>query len=304
MKEIFAWLFTLSVLVALIQNTNFEKNDIKSDEYVGIENNLDEAGVFSWSLKLFDDEFYPSAVSVLKKLGITRIYQNIPIDYLQQESTSAMVQRFASEGIEVIAVIGEKEWGLPNSDKEWVYKHIDLIADYNSGIGKSNPIRKIALDVETYICDEWNNNPKEYFKEYVFAMHNIYLYAHKVGFEVVQVIPTFYDTVDETLFKILISSCCDEVSLMNYAKTVQVSSIEQEIELCRKSGKRVETIFETQPHSEEYSVSEKNSYFCDGLPVLESVRDKIFETYQYENLYASYHTFESIYYMVTGENID
>ena len=169
-----------------------------------------------------------------------------------------------------------------------------LIWQINSSIKES----------ETYICDEWNNNPKEYFKEYVFAMHNIYLYAHKVGFEVVQVIPTFYDTVDETLFKILISSCCDEVSLMNYAKTVQVSSIEQEIELCRKSGKRVETIFETQPHSEEYSVSEKNSYFCDGLPVLESVRDKIFETYQYENLYASYHTFESIYYMVTGENID
>lgn len=296
MNKLIAWMSALLFFTFMINSTEIRG--------VGIEKNANDSGVFSWSLYLFEEEFYPSAVAVLDELGITRVYQNIPVDYFQQKSTNTILQAFAADEIDIVALIGEREWGLADRNLEPVFSYIDAMVEFNVGAGKNNPIKKIALDVETYTYEEWNNKPRRYFKAYVSSMHEIYSYAHEAGLEVVQIIPTFYDTIDEELFRKLITDCCDEISMMNYAKIIQVTSVEEEIEMCRELGKRVETIFETQPHTDEYSVSEENSYFYDGLEALESARNSIFETYKYKELYAAYHNFESVYYMVTGESID
>lgn len=296
MNKIIAWLLALGLLLAMVQNAQKEGFDI--------EKNIDNSGVFSWSLHLFEEDFYSTAIEVLREVGVTRVYQNIPSDYLKNKSTDTTLSAFASDGIEFIALIGERDWGLAESDREIVFRYIDAVVEYNSEIGKENPIRTIALDVETYTFEEWGQDPYNYFEAYVYAMSDIYAYAHEAGLRVVQIIPTFYNTIDEELFRKLITDCCDEISMMNYAKIIQVTSVKEEIELCRELGKRVETIFETQPYTDEYQVSEVNSYFYDGLQALNYVRDKIFATYRYEGLYAAYHNFESIYYMVTGENMD
>ena len=259
-----------------------------------------ESSIYCWNLYLLNRGSYDSIRPFFEELNITRVYQSLPEIYLGQRETVSMVQRLAADGIETVLLAGDRSWGLAECDLEEVKAYIDAIARYNEGTGAQAPIRKLALDVETYTYSAWKNNRLAYFTAYVEKMREVYEYAHSAGLEIVQVIPVHLDNIDDDLFREFLETCCDEVSLMNYNKATQVTAIEREIELCRELGMKVETVFETMPYSEEYSVTEEITYFYEGFGALQNKRSDILNTYRYAGLSTSYHYFPTMYHVTTG----
>ena len=100
-----------------------------------------------------------------------------------------------------------------------------------------------------------------------------------------------------------VSECCDELSLMNYNKSTQVKAIKGEVAICRELGIPVETIFETMPYSEYYSVTEEITYYYEGLEALNAKKNEILATYGSDGLSVSYHHLDTMYHVVTGRYI-
>ena len=258
------------------------------------------ASLYCWNLYLLNEGSYPSVRPFLEELEITRVYQDLPQTYLAREETAHMVARLAADGIETVALTGDAAWGMAGGDQSEIRAYIDALAAYNAGIGAAAPIGKIALDVEVHTQPVWQEDAQAAFAAYVEQMEALYQYAHSAGLEVVQVIPVFYDRTDEDLFRYFVEHCCDELSIMNYNKSTQISGIETEVALCRALDKKIETIFETMAYSESHGVTEEITYFYEGMEALQAKRQEILETYDYENLTTSYHHFPTVYHVATG----
>lgn len=256
--------------------------------------------LYSWDLFFLNDGVYAQLSQMLKELAVTRVYQEIPTVYLTEPETPKMIANLAGDGIETVALTGDRSWGLEGSDLSEIKAYIDALNDYNNVQSAANRITKIALDIETYTYSSWKDSPQTYFTAYVDKMAEIYSYAHAKGMDVIQVIPTHFDDISASQFRRFLTTCCDEISLMNYTKSTQISAISGEVALCRELGMPIETVFETMPLNEHFSVTQDNTYFYEGFDALTAKRDKILDTYLYENLTASYHYYQTLYHVYTG----
>ncbi|MGM9523739.1 MAG: hypothetical protein ACI3VU_04940, partial [Faecousia sp.] len=300
MKKLGLILLVLAMLCTMIP---FQTFAVESDTTMGANYNAKNTGasLYSWNMYMLSEGSYPAIRDYLTSLNITRIYQQIPEVYLTGTETADMVARLADDGIETVALVGDRAWGLAENDLSEAKTYMDKLAAYNSGIGAKNPITKIAFDVETYTYSFWENDSVSYFAAYIEKMQEVYAYAHSCGFAVIQVIPTHYDTIDAALNRKFFTTCADEISLMNYEKATQVTAIQEEIALCKELGMKVETIFETMPRNEYFAVTEENTYFYEGYSALLAKQETILDTYPYENLSVSYHHLPTMYHVVTGK---
>ena len=262
-----------------------------------------KSSIYCWSLFLMNEGSYPEVRPFLRSQNIGRIYQEIPQVYLAREETVSMVSRLKSDGIETAALAGDRSWGLESNDLSEPEAIIDRLAAYNSRVGNASRIGAIALDVETYTYGSWKKEPKKYFAAYIEKMQTLYQYAHSRGLSVVQVIPVHFDTIDEDLMRRFVSNCCDEISLMNYDKATQVEAIEGEVSLCRELGIPVETIFETMPYNDYYSVTEENTYYYEGIDALNAKKEAIYARYGSAGLGVSYHHLDTMFHVATGKYI-
>ncbi|MDO4482048.1 MAG: hypothetical protein Q4C14_04890 [Bacillota bacterium] len=290
-----ALIFTVPVCAFALPVT-FGAKDVCPDSE-GVNN---ESSIYCWTPYLLSEGSYPDIREFFNRFNITRVYQSISEIYFQQEETAAMVKRLADDGIETVALAGERAWGLAGSDLSPIKAYIDAVRDYNSGIGADAKIEKMALDVETFTYSAWKSDKTGYFKNYIRNMQEIYSHAREAGLEVVQVIPAYFDSIDEELFRVFVETCCDEISVMNYTKDTQVNEIAGEMALCRELGKKVETIFETMPYTDYYGVTEDNTYFYEGLDAVMEKRSIILQTYKYDKLSTSYHHFPTMYHVASG----
>lgn len=259
-----------------------------------------DTSMYCWNLYLLNEGSSPDTLGFLESLNTARVYQDIPTEYLVREETADMVTRLTERGIEVVALTGDRSWGLKDNDLTEIKTYIDTLSQYNETIGQAAPVTKLALDVETYTYSSWKNDPVTGFTAYIEQMQQIYNYAKEHGISVVQVIPVHFDKIDPELFALFLETCADELSLMNYNKATQVTAIADEVELCRSLGMPVETIFETMPNNDYYSVTEDLTYFYDGFDALCEKRDEILDTYRYDGLTAGYHHFPTMFHVVTG----
>ena len=298
-KRLFAMLLAIILTISLIPSNTLAASNTEA-ETESTEWN-DTASIFCWNQQFLNETTYSEMSSFFRELNISRVYQEIPEEYLMRTETSQAVQRFQEDGFEIVALLGKRAWGLESSDLSEVKTYLDLLETYNQNASVEQKIGKIALDVETYTYSNWKADPVPYFTTYIEKMKEIYEYAHSLNFTVVQVIPVSYDSIDKTLFRQFAETCCDELSLMNYKKSTQISGIEYEIEVCRDLDMPVETIFETMPKNENYSVDESKTYFYDGFEAMQEKRSEILSTYQYSKLSTSYHHFPTMYHVYTGK---
>ncbi len=255
------------------------------------------ASIYSWSMVLSNDGAFFDLSRMLSELEIGRVYQDIPPVYLSQIETAVMVDNLAKLGIETVFLTGEREWGRDGLDD--FYRQVDALCEFNTGIGAAAPIGAVALDVETYTYEAWEDDPEESFALYVEQMADAYQYAHKKGFSVIQVIPEHLDTISRDLFEEFVRNCCDEISVMNYQKDQELSSIWNEVLVCRELGKPIETIFETMPLNEYYGVTEEKTYFYDGFEALRKAEKAVLDMYG-DSLGISYHHYQTMYHIYTG----
>lgn len=298
-KKIFSLIMAVAIFVsAFSTGAVFAEESADVSESVNTEN----VSMYSWDLKLLNEGAYNSYFKpFFDELNIDRVYQEFPIAYMTRQEGADFVDRLQNDGIEVVALIGDRAWGLADNDLNEYKAYVDALCDYNNGLGKTCPITRIGLDIETYTYSDWKENTQQYFEAYNLKMKEAYDYAKEKGFDIIQIVPVHYDAFSTELTDYLFTECADEISLMNYEKAHQVDVIEYEVELCRKNNIPVETIFETMPLNDYFSVTQEVTYFYDGFEPLKEKRDAILSTYNYKMLTSSYHYLTTIYPMIKGE---
>lgn len=296
-KKLIAALLSVCLLAAILPLRSL------ADGRSGSSRTSDKSSVYCWSLFLMNEGSYPTARSFLRSLNVGRIYQEIPSHYLGREEIPAMIARMNADGIETVALSGDRAWGLEDSDLSEAKAFVDGIAAYNTSAPALSKISSVAFDIETYTYRAWKNEPVEYFRVFIDKMKELYAYTHAKGLAVVQVIPVHFDTISTEMLREFVSDCCDEISLMNYDKATQVEAIEEEVALCRELGIPVETIFETMPYNDNYSVTEENTYYYEGIDALNAKKDAIFAAYGTQGLSVSYHHLDTVFHVATGKYI-
>ena len=224
--------------------------------------------VFSWYFELSNPTAFEQLAKPLEELGINRIYQLFSAEYLKGPQTPILVHNLSQKGIETVLLTGDKSWVTDGLEE--FKQTIDALVSYNESVGEALQIHTIALDVEAHSLPGWKKNSKKLFRSYIELMKDAKSYANERNLRMIQIIPTFYDTVDEELFREFLLNCCDELSIMNYNKKASFTAIATEVALCKEYDIPVETLFETMPVNKQYGVTAPNTYYYDGIEVFQS----------------------------------
>lgn len=266
--------------------------------YHAVNNDLPQkSSIFAWDMLLINDGAFDQLSEMLTDLSITRVYQSIPTAYLSDQSLTVMVENLSRLGIETAFLTGDRDWLFDGMDE--LYAQLEALDAYNNGIGAAHPIKTIALDVEGYTTSQWKEDPETWFLTYLDLMKEVREYAHQKDLTVVQVIPDELDAIDQEIFERFIRECCDEVSVMNYERDAELFNIWNEVAVCRKYRIPVETIFETMPLNDYYSVDAAKTYFYDGMDVLADARETLTEVYG-TSLGTAYHYYRTLYRVYSG----
>lgn len=274
-----------------------QSNNDAEDTVNSIDNGNQTRSIFSWHFEMTNKALSETYLQTLKQLGINRVYQNVSAKVMRDDEIVYLIQKLNSNGIEMIPLMGDKSWVEDGLD-EYI-GIIDEIDEYNESADEGMKINAVALDVEVHLLPDFKSHKKKLFKKYIEVMCEAKSYAHEKDLKVIQVIPTFYDDINEKLFSTFVSDCCDEISIMNYTKNLQESAITTEVEYCLINDIPVESVFETMRDSEQYEVDENISYYRDGTESLLKSADRLRDIYG-NRLGIGFHQFTSVYSMVNG----
>ena len=166
--------------------------------------------------------------------------------------------------------------------------------------GKSG-LAGLMLDVEPYLTSVYKKNRQNAMDRFSEAMRNTYAYAREMGVPLIICIPHFYDIIgfDEEL-KELIEEGSDAVAVMNYDKSDEIGQIDMEMELSMRAGKRLIHIYELQRPG-LHDLTERNTYYPDGLPAVWASRDTLSAHFGYEGLSFALHDYTALRELMKGE---
>lgn len=252
-------------------------------------------GIFSWQKKVASDvALRDEMLETLVRLGISEVYQ-----YMDTEDAPAFIQQAGEMGIDVYLLDGQPEWGLDREAGQMrrVVRRAARLMEETAGSGLAG----LVLDVEPYLTSSYKRNPERAMDRFLEAMRNTYAYALEKGVPLIICIPYFYDTkgFDKEL-KEIIEAGSDAVAVMNYQKKDEAGQIETEMEAVMRADKRLIHIFELQRPG-QYDLTERNTYFLDGLPAVWASRDQLYRHYGYEGLSFALHDYEALSEMMNDE---
>lgn len=235
------------------------------------------ASMFSWHREIGDATLFDENKKILEEYQVGRVYQYFSKRYIESPEMEIYMQNASKMGVEVVCLAGDKSWVYDGLEE---YKGIvDALVVYNLNAEPDKLINAIALDVECHTLPEWSEDKKQVFYDYLELMKEAKEYANKRKLKVIQVIPTFFDAVDETLFEVYLLNCCDELSVMNYNRENAARAIQTEYDLCIRHGIPIETIFEFMPVDDEHGVTEDITYHYDSDDVWQNDYEKLKEAY-------------------------
>lgn len=233
--------------------------------------------VYSWKENAYQD--VEKTKNILKEFSIKYLYQLFHENFFENINEK-FLKEMLDCGITVYHLCGEREWGIEDNAKGMI-KEIDKILNFNQ---KSKiPIQGIVFDVESYVGNRDNFD----FKKYLDNMILSYNYAHKNNLYVVIAIPIWFDKINISYLETLISSACDEVSLMNYTNNKTLINMENEINFAKKYDKNINTIYQV-----EFGLSE-NTF--SSYQEIDDDYKKISEHYKYDKLKKAYHHLEDMH---------
>ncbi|MDE6313944.1 MAG: hypothetical protein K2M46_10085 [Lachnospiraceae bacterium] len=250
-----------------------------------------KAGLFSWSSDVFQEREQQRLFDTMEKLEIQILYQSFSKELSQEQITSFLQQAYACD-IQVYLLTGEPAWGLEDGGRE-MCQEIAYAQTINEAVIQGK-IQGIMMDTEPYLCEEWEENPKEIMESYVGNMKQAYQCAREAGFTFVACIPYYFDSwgYDDELAD-LIQTGCDEVAIMNYSKSEEAEHIRTEAELAAKGEKELIIIYELQAPG-KHGLVENNTYYHQGIPgVLKSV-ESLSESYELKFSKYALHEYQAV----------
>ena len=192
--------------------------------------------LYSWHMSTLNDEQLNDVITLL---NVDEIYQHFSSDYLNN-SDNEFIKKMNLNNINVYHLCGDPSWDT--SDK--IIEEIDKVKKYNSN--NYYKISGIVLDIESYSKKDFDQ------KKYLKALKEAYKYAKSNNIYVVLDIPTWLEKYGDDYLEDIISSTCDEISIMNYNINKTISSIEKEVEYALLYNKKVNTIYEINFNEEGY----------------------------------------------------
>lgn len=252
-------------------------------------------GIFSWQKRIASDKaLHDEMLENLVRLGISEVYQ-----YMNTQDAPAFIQRASEMGIDVYLLDGQPEWGLDREAGQMrsAVRRAARLMEEAGGPGLAG----LVLDVEPYLTSSYSRNPERAMDRFSEAMRNTYSYAREKGVPLIICIPYFYDTkgFDKELREI-IEAGSDAVAVMNYQKKDETGQIETEMEATMRAGKRLIHIFELQQPG-QYDLTERNTYFLDGLPAVWASLDRLYAHYNYKGLSFALHDYKALSEMMNDE---
>lgn len=128
-------------------------------------------GVFSWNQENAKDSSAREAMlDAMVQLGISEICQE-----MDSASAPSFLQRANELGLDVFLLAGRPEWGLQRNGKNMIAQ-VDRAAAMVSEWGDAGP-RGLVLDVESYLTDEYQRNPKAAMNRFLDALRKTYARA-------------------------------------------------------------------------------------------------------------------------------
>lgn len=290
-KARIVWLILLTLLILWLPGIaadGFAAQEAQAGQFTRL-------GIFSWQKKnASDDAMRDEMLDVLVEAGVNEVYQ-----YMDEEAAPSFIRRAREMGIDVYLLDGQPEWGLDREAGQMrrAVRRTARLMEEMDGQGPAG----LVLDVEPYLTSSYGRNPERAMDRLSEAMRNTYDYAQKKGVPLIVCIPYFYDTKGfEKELKDLIEEGSDAVAVMNYQKKDEISQIETEMEVSMRSGKRLIHIFELQRPG-LYDLTERNTYFLDGLPAVWASRGRLYAHYDYEGFSFALHDYDALREMMNNE---
>lgn len=273
-----------------------------------------EAGLFSWSgeeVNKTDGAIF----SLMKQEGLNALYQNFSSKNSRQTQMSIFVEMAMEQDIVVYDLTGDASWGLDPSG-ERLCEAVRETASYNRRIRRKFLARRaadgkpwdvipqlagIVFDVEPYTLEEWEKAPDEVMESFVFGMKEAYALAKDYHLEVIVCVPWYYeDKGQKEELEELIKNGCDRIAVMNYYRGAEIKNIATELELTKKYGKDLITIYELQK-ADESSVKEINTYYDLGLDGLKRNYSDVRDAYPGQPISIALHDYSALKEVLKNE---
>ena len=240
-------------------------------------------GVFSWQREnASNNEAAERMFETLVQVGASEVYQ-----YMDSKASDYFFQRAKELQIAVYVLAGQPEWGLDTNAKQMI-NEVGFTAELMARMGGAGPAG-LMLDVEPYLTKAYKKNREQTMEGFLEAMRKTYASAQEAGVPLVLCIPHFYDTkghIDE--LNALIEEASDAVAVMNYQKKDESGQIQTEMDAARRAGKRLIHIYELQQPG-LHDLTERNTYYLDGLPAVWDSRDKLQAAFGYDGMSFALH---------------
>lgn len=256
--------------------------------------NREIRALFSWTSEAVDDK--EVLFETMKKANLNTIFQSFMTD---RENNGAFLKSAYEKEIKVYALTGDPRWAMDSTGSSMM-ERVARISEINRNIAEEYRISGIVLDVEPYLLDTFLGQQQEVMESFVQGLQRTYQEAKKQNLEFGVCIPYYYDSwnLNQELEKIIMSS--DFILVMNYYREKEIEHMAFEMELAERHQKQLITIYELQEPG-KYGLTDKNTYFNEGLDKVEKNFLKIREYFGNQNVSVAYHEYESLKELLEDE---
>lgn len=219
--------------------------------------------LFSWKAPALEEQA-PELFAAAAAQGIDAVYQAVPSDSAP-ETLAAFTGGAAQAGLSVYLLDGDPSWGLDRTGRE-MRAVVARAADYNAAHPDA-PLAGVALDVEPYLTEAWDEEPERVLDSFVRGLTAAYRDAGEENLHLAVCVPFFYDSKGYTQEINRITEQCDTLVVMNYQRGHEAENIRTELLLARLAGRQLVTAYELQPAG-THGLTARNTYREAGLDAL------------------------------------
>ncbi|WP_047983396.1 hypothetical protein [Ornithinibacillus californiensis] len=265
-----------------------------------IETNQEQSkrAIFSWS----SEEVINNRTQLLNDLNnynFDRVFQSFSSD-LTNEEVSLFVEDITNQNIDVYGLSGTPEWALDPTGKGML-EQLDQIVEVNHLLPEDQQIKGLVIDVEPYLLDDFNWEDQSVQQSYISGIKQLYQAAEREGLELLVVVPYFYDTKGyQEVVRTIIREASSEVVVMNYYRDHEIEHLTFEAQEARNANKPLTTIYEFKRPG-DYDLTEKNTYYYEGLSAARENADRLKQHYKDQNIHIAYHDYHAFREVIENE---
>ena len=219
--------------------------------------------LFSWKASAMEEQAADLFAAAAAQ-GIDLVYQSVPSDS-PPETLAEFAGSAAQSGLSVYLLDGDPDWGLDRTGRD-MRAAVARAAEYNAAHPDA-PLAGVALDVEPYLTETWDEAPERVLDSFVRGLTAAYRDAERENLRLAVCVPFFYDSKGYTQALKQITEQCDTLVVMNYQRGHEAENIRTELLLARMTGRQLVTAYELQPAG-THGLTARNTYREAGLDAL------------------------------------